>query len=386
MSEQRSGAGSRRARPVAELTLEPLLERVPELARRWASALILDSPMESLGAVPLEDLAREAPSLAGALLGALRSDGELDGLLGGGRTGRSPAERISAMSGAAEPAAVVAAVEALRGVLSDALMDEFGMTAPDPARARQLTDLADRLAYVCAAILPLAMAGIEPLGEPSVTLPGATSPAARTVIAAGSRPAPPGAVIIDERALAEPQAPGSADLRAEAGDVGEASPSAEIQIRDERGDEGPSAWIRSIGRQLERHDADGISFAVLLVELRRDGGRPAEVAWEPIEELLTEELRASGAGTMTREREGRYWLLVPGIDRLGAAGLAGQLTRSLESVVVGRRLGLSVAVGTAVCPDDGRGASALAAHADVGLYAARSERHLAAPAEGRAGS
>jgi hypothetical protein len=58
MPDARSELGSRRARPVAELTFEPLLERTRELARRWAIALILDNPLESLGAVPLEDLAR----------------------------------------------------------------------------------------------------------------------------------------------------------------------------------------------------------------------------------------------------------------------------------------------------------------------------------------
>jgi hypothetical protein len=34
-------------------------------------------------------------------------------------------------------------------------------------------------------------------------------------------------------------------------------------------------------------------------------------------------------------------------------------------------------VGTAVCPDDGREPAALAAHADVGLYAARSSARAA---------
>ena len=38
-----------------------------------------------------------------------------------------------------------------------------------------------------------------------------------------------------------------------------------------------------------------------------------------------------------------------------------------------------VAIGVAVCPEDGRQAAALAAHADVGLFAARSAVNAPAP-------
>jgi hypothetical protein len=383
MSEQRSRAGSRRARPVAELALEPLLERTREIARRWAIALIVDSPLDSLGGVPLEDLSREAPELVGALLRALRSDVELDQLLGGGRSAQGQAARVAAMAGAGSPAAVVAAVEALRGVLWEALLDEFSTSAPAPGRARQLTDLSDRLAHACSAMLPGALAGaVSTLPPPPGALTGAPAPAEPST---GPVRAQPGVMIVDEQAAPEPPVSWApvVDLPVAPGAVGEPAPSGEIQIRDERGDEGPAAWIRTIGRQLEHFEEDRNPFAVLLVELRGEASKQAETAWEPIEELLTDELSAAGGGTMTRERAGRYWLLAPGIDRLGAAGLAAQLTGTLDSYAGERQLRLSVGVGTAVCPEDGRRASALAAHADVGLYAARSERHLMAPAEGR---
>src|SRR5271157_2851940 len=54
------------------------------------------------------------------------------------------------------------------------------------------------------------------------------------------------AVLVDELALEKPP---------------------QIEIRDVRGEEGPAAWIGSIGRRLERHEQDGSPFAVLLVEL-----------------------------------------------------------------------------------------------------------------------
>jgi hypothetical protein len=200
------------------------------------------------------------------------------------------------------------------------------------------------------------------------------------------------AVIVDERAGGEPHvheahgpetgprsapAPAISEFAPPAPLVSEPALETEIEIRDERGDEGPAAWIRSIGRQLDSFREDRISFAVLLVELRGDG----EGAWERVEEILSQELRALAGARLTRERAGRYWLLAPGNDRLGAGVLAEQIASALASFIQARRLALSVAVGTAVCPEDGRRASALAAHADVGLYAARSGRHPAAPGE-----
>ena len=383
MSEEHSKPGSRRARPVAELALEPLLEAVGELSRRWAIALIADGPLESLGGLPLEDLAREAPELIGQVIRALRSEEGLELLLNGGPGSRPSAARIAPLTGAGEPASVVAAVEALRGVLWEALVDEFGSFAPKAVRARQLTDLADRLAYLSAMILPAAFEGIQDTRQAVAPAEPPAGESAHSPRPRPSRPVRSGAVIVDD--LAPPVAPaGPEELvdperRAQDGAIVEPALGTQIQIRDERGDEGPAAWIRSIGRQLERFEDDGISFAVALVELRGENSQPADNAWAAVEEQLAEELRAGGGGAMTRERAGRYWLLAPATDRLGAGRLAERLSRALEAPVRSRPPALSVAVGTAVCPEDGRRASALAAHADVGLFAARSERSLAAP-------
>jgi hypothetical protein len=381
MPDQRSRPASRRARPVAELELEPLLEDTGELARSWAIALILNAPPESLANVPLEDLALEAPELLGAVLAALASEEDLERLLGGRARG-TPAAGIPRMSGRADVAGVVAAVESLRGVLSDALMDRFAAGAQG-VRARQLSDLADRLAHVCAAIVPPALEGIE-RDQP---VPGSAPAPVPVTTPSSPQPVPAPApvrgrvAIIDELAPDEPRpAPGALrdDLRA----MGEPSARAEIQVRDERGDEGPAAWIRSIGRQLDRYEGDRGPFAVLLVELRGEAAERDENSSEALERLLADAIPAGA--TVTREWSGRYWLVVPALDRLGAGSLAAELTASLESAAPTAR-GPSVAVGTAVCPEDGTRASALAAHADVGLFAARAERSLATSIEGRPG-
>jgi GGDEF domain-containing protein len=154
----------------------------------------------------------------------------------------------------------------------------------------------------------------------------------------------------------------------------------QIEIRDERSAEGPAAWIDSIGRRLERHEQDGSPFAVLLIELvdieRLHHAEPSgEVPRltghmeDAVEDALARELRP--ADSLTREGPGRYWLLAPQTDAPGAQMLVEQIARAVRSSASHEGVPLEVAVGIAVCPDDGRRASELAAHADVGLYAAR---------------
>jgi GGDEF domain-containing protein len=150
----------------------------------------------------------------------------------------------------------------------------------------------------------------------------------------------------------------------------------QIEIRDVRGEEGPAAWIGSIGRRLERYEQDGSPFAVLLVELldieRLRLAEPAEEfsrLTEVVAEALARELRP--ADSLTRERPGRYWLLAPRTDGPDAQVLAERVARAVRSSASHRGTPLEAAVGIAVCPEDGRRASELAAHADVGLYAAR---------------
>jgi hypothetical protein len=175
-------------------------------------------------------------------------------------------------------------------------------------------------------------------------------------------------------------------------------PRAEIEIHDTRGGgERPGAWIATIARQLERLREDALPFAVLLVEpleleplrVGEPSGEMLRVA-EEVEDALAVALRvapggdlgavptgrgrAPWSGSLTRERPGRYWLLAPETDRSRAERLAERLRSVVASVVEYRGGPLEIVIGTALCPDDGSQAAGLAAHADVGLYAARSAR------------
>jgi GGDEF domain-containing protein len=385
-----------RARPVCEPASDELLERGEELAKRWAVALLLLRPLADIGQLPLADLADEAPSLCVQALRALESDVELERLTGAdasrARGGAAQARRLAALAGAHEPAAAVAAVEALRGVLWTALLEH--MREPS---ARQVGDIADRLAYVCASVLAAALDAASdaasahgPHEEAELTEEPEAAPMRPR---AEPRRSPAGvpsarrAVIVDERTVA-PASERAAHERPLSWDESPPVPpgarAGEIEIRDERGEEGPGAWIRSIGGQLQRFEHDRLPFAVLLVELveiERLGSDelPAGLATllGRVESALTAALEPA-SGSLTRERTGRYWLLMPHTDRGGARELAERIVRTVAASAGDRGAPLEVAIGVAMCPQDGQDAAELAAHADIGLYADRSAVRAAA--------
>jgi GGDEF domain-containing protein len=437
-----------RARPVADLPLDVLTDDGEELARAWAVSLIVARPPNAIAGIPLEDLARDGPRLCAQVLRALESDAELELLTqttgDGGREQSPLAERLASLAGAGDVPSVVGAVEALRGVLWEALLGELRRPVLDRADARLLADLADRLAYVCAMTLAAALpsAGARPpqvRGHDEVLAAGThRAPAPRgdpvapvgpggdgevviiderqhaastraTVVARGARTSretdaadgstatwsapsptdeppsrrePPSAYVAPPQASTAPPH-GRSGTDSGAPIASPPSTQAEIQIRDERTEEGPAAWIRSIGRELERFALDGRPFAVLLIELmdaeRLARGEPPEevlrVAGQ-VQRTLESELwglsERAGA-SLTREAPGRFWLLAPGIDAPRTVALTEQIAHAVRRSVSHRGQPVEIAVGTAVCPGDGVQAAALAAHADVALYAARAD-------------
>jgi hypothetical protein len=458
MSSNPRSRPSPRARAVAEAPVGALLGRVDELARRWAIALILERSLERVAELHLEMVAREAPALCGQIIRSLESDTELERLLGGdaagGRGEAASAHKLITLAGAGgagSPAEMVEAVEALRGVVWEALLDELRWPASERSAARQVADLADRLAYVCATVLAAAMAAPDAAdtGEPALL---GDSPAGSGVAVGGALPPPIGprrAILIDEREQAgtpparreaparyeppaRPQAPAPPQEHVQAdhpeprppevqqrqprplpwdtparrarsvpaapaeprsrpidtAGAGNPARGPQIEVRDERGEEGPAAWIGSIGRQLERFQQDQLPFAVLLVELGdaerlRRAALPAAMSslTGRIERTLTQELQRIGgypaqrrgrpAGELTCERPGRYWLLAPETDAIAAGRLAQWIVHTIGGLAGRRWAPLEVVVGVAVCPDDGRDAAALAAYADLALYSRR---------------
>jgi len=262
--------------------------------------------------------------------------------------------------------------------LSEALWEALHEELIDP-RGQRVAELSGRLADISATVALLArvdagaFVASEPLDAPAEPGPSAgrvihdesppvrESPEVRESPAAVEQPSV--AVLVDELAPVQPS---------------------EIEIRDERRERDPTAWIASIGRRLERYERDGVPFAVLLVELA-DVGRlrhaelPGEVARLTglVETALAGEL--APADSLTRESPGRYWLLAPETDASSARALAGRLAEAVRGAASHRGAPLQVAVGIAVCPVDGSQAAALAAHADIALYAARAAGRPVAP-------
>jgi GGDEF domain-containing protein len=150
----------------------------------------------------------------------------------------------------------------------------------------------------------------------------------------------------------------------------------EIEIRDVRREEGPSAWVSSVGRLLARHAEDGLPFAVLLIEIvdvarleRAETPHELHGVVAQVESALGRGMRASDR--LSRETLGRYWLVAPETNGTGAHMLAERLARLVRTSATHRNVPMEVAIGIAVCPDDGTEAPALAARADLGVYSAR---------------
>ncbi|MGA2319310.1 MAG: hypothetical protein ABSG95_01030 [Solirubrobacteraceae bacterium] len=413
---------------LAGQTLDALLARAEELARQWAVALILTRSLEQIAAIPLEGLALEGPALCAQVVAALASEAELERLTGGaggGEKAGAPARRLLALAAARDGRSAVEAVEALRSVVWDAVLEELRSSSTERPSGREVGDLADRLAYVCAMTLAAGLAAVaedelparySELGDGAAgAVPGAHD-------RARSQSEARGAVLVDE--CAEVDAPPAWSLTVEPPALSGEGPGRvpapsweqpawasslsaqviseqEIKIRDERGGEGPAAWIGSIGLQLERFERDRRPFAVLLVELedlerlsRVEPAREISRLARQVEDVLAAELRGGaspaperagalqdrvrepivatpGFATVVRERPGRYWVLAPETDERGAGVLAARLAGAVGACAspAGRRR--EVVVGTAVCPEHGEQAAALAAHADVALYAAR---------------
>ena len=331
-------AHRRAPRPVADVPVGSLADG-SVVAKAWLIALVDAAPLQAAAAVPAAELAAEGPALCAAVLEALGSEAALDRLRpGGDRAGL--AARAAQLAGAREPAAAVAAVEALRFATWDALRsDDAG--------------LAIRLAHVCAVVLEASLAGAPSSpSRPVATAAAPPPPSAATNAAAPPAPAAP------------PELPAFA-----------AGP--EVVIHDARHqDDGREPWRAPIERRLERQLQDSRPFAVLAMEiddlerlLAAATGREVVEAIEAAERAICGELRP--ADMLVRERLGRYWLTAPETDVASGRALGQRLADAVAAAAFHHGAPLAMSIGLAVAPDDALDAEMLAAHADEGLFAAR---------------
>jgi hypothetical protein len=180
----------------------------------------------------------------------------------------------------------------------------------------------------------------------------------------------------------------------------------EVEMLDENGRQQSPAWVNLITGALERFERDRLPFAVLLVEVCDIGelrcGLPLARLPRLMREIesassrVLEAIGARSSASVALEGATRLWLQVPEMDRLEAQALVETLTRApthpagtpgsanpaeryfaaLSSRTPpsptgqnGRRL--DVAIGVAICPEDGQDPSALVSQARTQLASAR---------------
>ncbi len=278
------------------------------------------------------------------------------------------------------------AAEELCGALWEAVHDELRQPG-----APRVAELSERLAQVCSAVAALAAEDLA-FGRESPAAPGREPFAASEwERRATHEREPPAASEREWPAAVEREWPAAPEWERPAAHEPEPPVPAgapEIAIHDVRREsgEGPAAWIESIEASLERHRAEGLPFAVLLVEAldveRLARAEPAAALTgllDRVEAAIQRELRP--ADTLVRESDGRWWLTASRTDSGGARALAERLARAACATAVHRGQPLGVAVGVAACPAHGEEAATLAAHADVDLYAARAMGRSVAPTD-----
>lgn len=304
--------------------------------------LLQSRSLASAELVPVGALAREGPDLCEMVLRAMESDTDLERL---GAMGEDPiGARAARLAGAEGPAAAVEAIESLRAGLLATLI------AARPGDPHLLLNASDRLSHVCAQLAGAAVASssageaqasdIDPLAQL------ASARALRTGQASSEPPEPP------------------LDLR-----------------RSESSVPARPLWMAALERQLAEGGRSGRRFVLALVDvdgadrLRLAGPAAAsESQLAAVGRAIREQVRR--ADLLAHEEDGRSWVVAGDAGRGASIALANRLAGAVERLGVAagaasRGTPLTVSVGVAVYPDDGRDAVTLAERAEEQMFAAR---------------
>lgn len=325
----------------------PLAELAATAAKGWLLALLEDRPLSASGEIRVSALAQIGPELCHAVLRALTSEEELE-WLAGSEEGRGLAAQAVELGGVDGARSAVEAVEALRRGLRDALGATPAFAHPAAAAA-----VVDRLSHVCAALAATAVAVAE-AGEPADPLAGL---AAATEKGDGAASARAGAD------AAEPASPAFPRPLTSVGRAAGEPPSRPL-------------WMAALERQLAEGGRSGRRFALLLIDV--DGADRLRLA-EPgpavggvlraVGRAVREHVRR--ADLLAHEDDGRMWVIAPDAGRVGGRALAARLSEAVQAAGRLRGASLSVSIGLAFYPDDGRDAVALTEHAEEQMFAAR---------------
>jgi diguanylate cyclase (GGDEF)-like protein len=139
------------------------------------------------------------------------------------------------------------------------------------------------------------------------------------------------------------------------------------------------AFNENLERAVAREDRQGGHFALLLLDIDRfkklndTYGHPAgDAALRNTAQLLTHHVRKSDLAARFGGEE--FAVLLASTELVGAQHVAEKVRAEVERgrlVYDGARIGVTVSIGIAVWPDDGRDGASLVAAADRALYAAK---------------
>jgi GGDEF domain-containing protein len=326
----------RRARPVADAPIDALLADNDQLAKGWVLALVESAPLHEAPGILTDALTRDGPRVCDAVVRALVDENDLRRLAPGGAL-RPLVARVGEMTGAGAPGAAARAVDALHDVMWSALRAELG-GLPDPVL---VSDLAERLALVCAAVRD---AVLEGAGGGERELSAVPPPLPRSSAPPVSSPPPP------------------------------ASPSPPSSSREPRADRAP-LWLSALEEEVRHSGAAAAPLSLLLTELE-DADRViasasperAGAAFGDFVAALRRVLRRQDI--LVWESDARAWVIARETSRAGAHSLGMRIAEA-----VGESTGLSGAplvasVGVAVLGEDGLSSGELIDAAEEARFAA----------------
>jgi GGDEF domain-containing protein len=343
---------------VADAPIDALLPRSEDLAKGWLLALLEQAPLDDAPAILATDLTRDGPRVCDAVLRALADDTDLRRLEPGGVL--TPlAARAGELAGAAAPAAVSRAVDALIGVIWAAVRDELRGADGDLVAA-----LTERLALIGELVRSAALE--RPVSAPGSPAPPPVSPApappppepppvAPPPPVATTRPSPP-------PAPAEPRAASPPAQRAWPGlsDPPTLDPSRAL-------------WVSALEDEIVR--SAGAPLSLLLAELE-DAERVSAV--EPQATARATFTRFAGAvrsavrrqDILVCESDARAWIIARDTARAGAYALGERIAAAVRASETWRGAPLAASVGVAVFGEDGRSSRELIEAAEEARFAA----------------
>jgi hypothetical protein len=387
----------RRARPVADASLDALLDRSEDLAKGWLLALLEQAPLDDAPRILATDLTREGPRVCEAVLRAIGSDAD-QRRLEPGEPLAPLAARVGELAGASGARDTAQAVDALQDVTWAALRAE--LRDPDPELVSQL---AERLAQVTAVLRGAAL-GSQPgydapkvPGAPSAGAPAAASgltpspasgltpspaedaPPPASAAPPGTRDGPPDhhrgpARSSSTHTLSAVPPPGTAPHPAPAPTPGPAAgapthgsapgapltaatpePRLRAWVAAEPPPPEPAAlWVGALADEIARTGAAPLSL--LLAELE-DADRVLAVEAEPDATFhdFTHALRRAvrRQDILVSETASRAWVIARDTDRDNARSLAARISASVRDARPWRGAPLVASVGFAVLGQDG---------------------------------